>query len=612
MLATGAHVKIGTKEFRLAFGGQEAPYAYSLNPTGEEVSFWLWDDWVGGEGNDAFDPNDPTVYDKGLTNPRVPGTLTSPPARSSAATATLSPVPNTALHAIAGGRLYVITEAVSSTATSYWYYTTDLATPDEKADSGWHSAIDKITAVTSDGADIYLAGFDNATEDFEIRQIRGVDASTSNIRNYTGTGNTSPIVGMGVLGNQLYYFNGNKLFYRKISDGTGATQQVARTLFSGAGSLTINSNWWAGMVSGDGALYFFNATEGKSTVYEARRNGAVNEMWNMPSGFTAKDIVYQSGSIVLVGEYSGSAALFGMSTVARQPIFLGFIRYGDSVNPYILGTGYGSEVLISEKNTNTAAKQFIYDIGQDQLSQLDTITHTSGSIWSVGTFLNKRFALVEDGQDLTVYSWGIDDVPSTTVDGRMESGAWDMELPEDEKQLDGIHVLSNANATKQVTVYYQDNEDGTWTSAGTAVTGFHNYLAVSDANSTVKFRTLRLRIDTVAGAKVYGVSVRYRVNTYEEAWELLLDLTDEVIDDTRPRRKRDSQNKGWQLRDYIRDIADNKTVVTFLDGAKYPQDAGDDPNKYSTHTVVIDIPVDRIERPGEGTMLARLRSVAVN
>jgi hypothetical protein len=187
-----------------------------------------------------------------------------------------------------------------------------------------------------------------------------------------------------------------------------------------------------------------------------------------------------------------------------------------------------------------------------------------------------------------------------------------MDLPEDEKQLDGFHVLSNANSTRTVDVYYQDNEDGVWTSAGTATTGFHNYLAVSNASSTVKFRTLRFRVDPKVGAEVYSVSCRYRVNSYEETWELLLDLSDEEVDQTRGRRRRSHQDKGWQLRDYIRDIADNKAVVTFLDGAKYPQGEGDDPDKYSTHTVVVDIPSDQLVRPGEGTMSVRLRSVTPN
>jgi hypothetical protein len=318
--------------------------------------------------------------------------------------------------------------------------------------------------------------------------------------------------------------------------------------------------------------------------------------------------------LVVTGEYLNNAAAYGMSTVTRQPYFLGFIRYGETLNARIIGAGYGTEVVIAERDaSSTGGKVFVYDVGQDVLSQLDGLSHTSGKCHSVGSFLDKRIAVVEDGVDLNVYYWETDDTPSTTVNGRMESSVWTFDLPEDEKQLDGFHVLSDANGTKQVTVYYQDNEDGTWTSAGTAATGFHNYLQVSTNSATVKFRSLRVRVDPIAGAKVFAVSARVRPNTYEESWELLLDLSDEQVDEPRSRRRRSDQDRGWQLRDYIRDIADDKTVVAFLDGARYPAGDGDDPDKYSTHSsVVVDIPVDRLQRAGEGQMLVRLRSVGTN
>ena len=609
MLASGAHVKIGTKEFRLAFGQQDQrAYDYALDSTGAEAVFWPFDDWSGGEGNKVYDPNDEMVYHQGLVNPRIPGILTTPPTRASVS-GNPTTAQNAAFAVAAGGRLYVIGAGFNAGSTDY-FYTTDFSSLTTTTDAGWNAAIDRVTAVCTDGVTIYICGGDDASGDFQIREMQGVDATKSTQRSYANS-NAKPIIGMGVLGNYLYYWNGNKLRWRKRSDGTSATE-YDRTLGSGLTGQTYQTDYWGGMVNGDSALYFFVATEGQTQVWETRQRGDTAPFWDLPNGFTGKAIAYQSGAVIIVGEYQNNAAVFGMSAISRQPLFLGFVRLGSSISPEVAGAGFGSEVIFADPALASGGKVFIYDIGQDAFSQLDEVTLSSGAAWTAGTFANKRYICAENNDDCYLYYWATDDTPSTSVDGRMETGAWDFDLAEDEKQLDGFHVLSDANSTKTVDVYYQDNEDGVWTSAGTATTGFHNYIQVSNASSTVKFRTLRYRVDPKAGASVYSVSARVRVNTYEETWTLLLDLTDEVVDDPRPRRRRANQDKGWQLRDYIRDIADDKTVVTFLDGAKYPAGDGDDPNKYTTHTVVVDIPSDQLTNVGEGYMTVRLRSVATN
>lgn len=607
MLASGAHVKIGTKEFRIAFS-EEGAYTYSQETLEPEIQFWRLQDWSGGEGNDVFDPDDPTVYHQGNTNPRLPGILTSPPIRGDDSFGSSSLFAHTV---VSGSQVWVIGGTVQASSSTY-YRSSDFETWDDEVDSGWNAAVEQITAVCSDGTNIFLAGFDSATNDF---QIRAVAASTtaktiSAIRSF-GDSNTAPIIGMGVLGDFLYYWNGQKLRYRKIANGTGATEHDLRSFSFGLGDLTWRTDYWGGMVQGDGSLYFFTSTESFTKVFEVTKKQKATEIWTLPTGFTAKSMAWQAGALILVGDYLGTSGFYVLSTVTRQTSF-NFVRLGSTVDLEIAGPGYGQEVILSEANMGSAGKIFVYNIAFDQLSQLDEVTHTSGVVGGAGVFKENRYIALTDGSDLNVYYWDVDESPSTTVTGRAESGVTDMGNPQDEKQLDGFHVLSDANSTKTATVYYQDNEDETWTSAGTATTGFHNYLTVSNASSTVKFRTLRVRVDTTAGVRVYDVAVRYRVNTYEETWELLLDLTDESVDQTRGRRRRSDEDRGWQLRDYIRDIADDKTVVTFLDGAKYPQADGDDPDKYSTHTVVVEIPVDQVDKPGEGLMLVRLRSVSTN
>jgi hypothetical protein len=614
MLASGAHVKIGDYEFRLALD-QDQPYTYSLQPLSEEVTYWLMDDWSGGEGNTVYDPTDDTVYHTGLVNPRKPGQLTTPPTRANQADTSLSPAPETALTAIAGGSLIIVTEAVSSGSTHYYHTTGVTTNTTQLADTGWNTAIDSITAICTDGGNVYMFGYDAASTDYQCRYMDGAPVATSSLINLNSS-NQVPIVGCGVLGDYLYYTNGNSIKYVKISDNAAApatSPTVATTMGTGLSGLTYGTHYWAGMCDGDGALYAFRSSESYTKIWEITETSAPVEIWTMPLGFTAKDIKYQNGALLVLGDYGGESALWGFSTVSRQPMFLGFIGYGDGVQADVLGNGAGNEVLIMESSTASADGQsWIYDIGQDAFSQLDDFTWASGTIGSCGTFKGYRYAAAQNGTDMRLYYWTDDNTSDTTVDGRMESAAWDFDLPEEEKQLDGFHVLSDANGTKTVQVYYQDDEDGTWTSAGTATTGFHNYLQVSDASGTVNFRTLRVRVDPKTGATVYAVSARVQVNTYQEEWQLILDLTDEEVDRAGDRRRRDSQYKGWQLRDYLHTLATNKTVVTFLDGARYPAREGDDPDKYSTHTVTVTVPADIITKAGEGYMVARLKSVVTN
>ena len=69
--------------------------------------------------------------------------------------------------------------------------------------------------------------------------------------------------------------------------------------------------------------------------------------------------------------------------------------------------------------------------------------------------------------------------------------------------------------------------------------------------------------------------------------------------------------RGWQKRVALRDIADNKATVVFLDGVPYPHEKqGSLPLKVNTHSVNLEILSDQITEEGEGTMLVRLTSAA--
>ena len=616
MLASGAHIDLDGTTFQIAFA-EERAYAYTLENKETQPVFWLMNDWSGGEGNDVFDPEDPTVYHKGLVNSRRPGILTSPPTRAVLTTASLSPAPNIGLSAVAKGRLYLIGEQVTSGETSYWY-TTDYASFVEVEDDGWDTDIETITAVCTDGEGVYIAGYDSATNGFAIRRLNSTFSQQDiRILNSGDDEAIGRIIGMGVINDTLFYWTGARLFRRAIhvegGADSGADEFQVRKIGPIAFTMTYGTDYWGGLVNAEGSLYFFVSTEGRTILYQTTRAGVTNEIWYMQGGFTGKSIGYQSGAVLIAGEYLGQAAVYAMGTVSRQQMFLGYLRYGETLSPEIVGNGFGSEVIIAEKDVGSGGKLFVYDVGLDAFSELDEITHTSGELWSVGTFKNRRYAVVEDGTDLNLYSWTADSSPSTAVDGVMESGVYDFDTPEDEKQLDGFHVLSDADGDKDFNIEYQLDEDGVWLEA-TAEVGneFHEYQQLTTASATVKFRALRLRVTAINGCTVYSVSTRARINTYIETWEILIDLTDETVEDQPSRRRRDRSDRGYQQRDRIRQLATTKDAVLFKDGARYPASDRDNPDQYSQHLVNVDIPIDTLDRPGEGFMLVRLTSVDVN
>ena len=179
MLASGAHVKIGDKEFRVKFD-IEGAYNYSLNTLGEQVDYWLMDDWSGGEGGDSYDPLDETVYYQGLVNPRKPGVLTTPPARTTTSSSTPTYAPYFSKSVVSDGALWLIGSAVDTSGFTHYAYTTDYSSISYKtgdtSGSAWNTAVDTIVAAASDGSDLYLVGQDNRgatpSYNYEIRRLQ--------------------------------------------------------------------------------------------------------------------------------------------------------------------------------------------------------------------------------------------------------------------------------------------------------------------------------------------------------------------------------------------------------------------------------------------------------
>jgi hypothetical protein len=602
-LASGGDIKIGDYEFDLDenveehYGHELVPVVVQQGPQTivgierqaltEPNLYWGYDDWSGGEGNTVYDPEEPEVYHTGKVNPRTPGYVTAPPTRASA-TVTAEAAPTDAWTTAAGGSLWVVTNNAVDAATgegSVWY-TTDLTNFTVKAVTlaAWTTS-DIATAVTSDQKYLYVATVNGANR--EIHRLDTSAGTTTWVSAVAG----QKYAGLAYFLGKIYGWTGQQLWE---FDGTATvpiTQAATNKVFSTL-SDALPTTFYADIVAAETSLVMFIASEGETQVYEYKDTVGRN-IWNPPRGFTAKAIAHSLGVIYLAGLYNQKAALFAMSLVSRQPIFLGYIRESDTLAQdvaEITGT-HGAQVLLSE---NTQRVFYIYDAELDALSELDELT--AGTPRSVITFKDRKAAVVTDGTTtVTVYNWTLDNNPSGTW--QFDTPVYDFGLPQEDKVLLGVHITSEAlGAAETITVSYNLDEAG-WTATTALESGSVNYVSISTTATTKSFRQLRIRIAGTGAAKLFSFVVRAQVKAYEETWDLALKIRDEV-----PRARVDGrQVDAPVLRDYILSNYTTKSLLTFLDGYRKGE------NDYSTHTVVIDGIRDIIERNGEGAMMVRLR-----
>jgi hypothetical protein len=172
----------------------------------------------------------------------------------------------------------------------------------------------------------------------------------------------------------------------------------------------------------------------------------------------------------------------------------------------------------------------------------------------------------------------------------------------EQKILCGFHVTQDPGiAAGTGTVYYQDDEDGTWTSAGTWAAGSkHTYIDVSSSN--VKFRTLRVRVDGASGSRLLSLTARTYLTTQQRAWQMKLKLKNERQGDRPTKRSKPAH----ALRTNLHALASDGGAVTFLNGFRFPHKGGS-ADGYTTHTVIVESVEDRIDSGAEGVATVVLR-----
>lgn len=694
MLASGAHVKIGSYEFLLDEGADaegtfpEPHYVHKRpslfsnrtgliqgQPGAEDVRperlVWSFTDWSGGAGSRTFDLQEPNVYDYARgTNTRIRGQIQGRPSRTRTEVTR-----DTTTHT--GDVRTPVRMAIGNNAL--WVGGDNNFLSYQEAGAAWSQVSDAninlattedITAMAGDASHIYYAATDDTSTDFRVlrRQVATAGASTV-VVNYT-TGTNNDVMDMVIKDGKLYTFRYNLLEEWDLSQALPLT---ARSNFWGVGdnslgisdapllsiaSGLIHSYTSASMVVAGGSIFVLATLyDSDTTLYEFNGDG-FSAIWKPPPGVILRKMALANGTLIMVGSrgglgYDGWAELWGMPISDRVPRFLG--------NP---GRTEGLALQLTQANalngeqvvfgSGLQGHYFIYDTVKDAWSSFDilntsymTATDATPSIpgtMASNTYGSNDAACFEGKVYISVQkAWGTATTDSNLSDtsailmleykddeaGNLQASTTtasaitvltsprhDFNIPYQQKLLMGFNVTYDALTTGQsFQIEYNLDNSGSWTSAGTvdynhadAAKG-RTYVAVSSTASTVKFTRMRWRI-TLTGARVsstnykppivYDVAAEALMSGYEETWDLLLRIKDEGGSTRRSK----GSFKGSQLRDFILDTAASQTVVSFLDGYRYQN-----PGSYTTHSVIVEDPIDKIHRNGESSLRVTLRKI---
>jgi hypothetical protein len=620
-LASGADVGIGAYEFMLATDDDDEGYEWMLeNLYGDEaeiegtegkktanknILFWGYDNWIGGDGLRYWDPDQKERWWSGNANPRIPGAITATPTRSQATTITTAGSPPQAFFSIASGRVWYLADEGGwySTDGTTWTENTDVATE--------LPANYNITAVASDGDKVYIAASDGSSN-----AIWTVDSDSAVSDFWNGSSSFNSVTAMAIRDQYLYAWTGAWLLR---FDTQAATIPITATHTQAAvfkpralgGGASASSD----MVTADNTVVFMRSTVGETTLFEYKLDPSTNKLagrtfWNMPTGFTGRKLCYSSGIIYVIGDYNDKVGLWGYSNVNRQPLFLGYVGEANSVNSVrCMAPSYGAQILLGVEN-GTSAYVYVYDAEEDAFSQLDERTIAAdGTLHAVITYKNRRLSAAAATTSSKINRWILDtDTPAGTWE--WTSSAHDFGYPQDEKVLLGFHVVADPSiAAGTIDLDYQIDETGTWVDSGTdtAAGSKHTYMTISDGSSTVKFRTLRFRMNGSSGARCFSVYARAYINSKQEVWRLKLDLRNEPGTTRKPSNR---ASAALKLRDNLRTLATAGNVVTFKDGTRKRRKSSTADTGYTSHTVLVEFPKSSVDSGREGTCEVILRSVA--
>ncbi len=530
MLTSGSDVKIGAYEFDLEWSAEE-PYAHNYESlysdqqdiigldaktANPNVLLWTHDDFAGGGELKYYDPEQGDSYWFANANPRIRGAITSPP-NTGGSTATLTTTSTTEWHHVqTGGKMW-------AGAGRDLFYSSDGITWAQWNSTALFAAGYTIHGITHDGYFPWVWA-DNGTT-VKIRKITSTTTETAAVSDITNSFRT---YGAAMLEGKVYFWTGKQLLQfdstATLPITYAADPNVVHEPFDPNATGTYN----AGIAASENSVVYFTASAGATHVFEYRFISATAEfvprpIWTPSVGFTASHIKCSMAVVYLLGDYTDQLALMGMSLVNREPLFLSYIGQaygGDGTALFSRGlwASYASQMLILIDD-GTTSYIFVYDAELDSMSSLDKLTiATHGTAYSVGTFKNKRVTFGNKADTTARFRyWGQDfDTPSGAW--TWVSSAYHMGYPMDEKLLFSFQVTQDPTIVAgTVQLEYQIDESGSWVSAGTTAAGA-KYTNFDVSSTNAKFRMLRLRLTGASGARMFSVTVRAYINSYQETW----------------------------------------------------------------------------------------------
>ena len=620
------HVKLGSYKYRLATNSDDQHYSARLVPLNisnaqvvqssdpkydlrPDTAVWEMTDWSGGEGTKKFDNETGNQYDLSynIDALHTPGSIRLSNAVEAAG------INRTGTLVKASDKLFHFSSSDDTIGT----YSGNLAnTTWDEQDAGTISDSDYFgVRGDGDGKYIYMpigslndiyryephATYTNDMADTD----KWVDADSQAVFD-------RPLV---KIGNKIFvvHLDGTKISVVEYSTTATPTVSPTEIFVAYEGNLDAGSN--QGIVCrGDNELFVCVRTKaGESILYRITPASALGEAFGTEvgrfPGFSVDCIWYASGVLLLAGTSTTTG-------VDKRTIY------------YVKGTELGSFGLIRQDATFTDAKL----ITSTDASRMDRTfflapTGSASNYWTLFTidlltgaiFGGPEFSAVRDPNSVvdflgrTFVSENKGSASTQTyrtastyaTSGELITAVHDFDIGE-EKTLMSIRLDTEPlPANTAVQVYYQDDQDGTWTSAGTYDTdsGTGTTFKISTDSASVKFKNLQLKIklttsDATATPVVRSVQVRCTPTEYVREWDMLLDISDEDA------QAQGRAFTGSQLIDYIKAEATNENIIQFDNGYETPS-AG----SYDEHDVMIREYNINLTSAGQGVANIKVREV---
>jgi len=481
VLASGGDLKIGAYEFFLFDDGSQPAYTYNPESLYSEeqgiqglegtktanpnVLVWTIDDFAGGGETKYFSDIIPDVYWFGKCNPRIRGSVTSPPTQAQTTVTLTATSPTEWYTTKVQGNIW------AGAGRDVFYSSDSGVTWTQHGPAALFAAGYNVNGMCHDGDKPWVSASNGTTR--RVVRIDSTTASTTAVSDVTSAART---FGMAWLEGKVYLWTGGQLYeydaqatlpitHRDITSNANPANKVY------APATATPTSFNAGIVASDTSVVFFTASGGQTLVYEYKYNAATNvfvgrKIWEPSEGFNATKIAYSMGVVYLLGDYGDQTALMGMSLINREPLFLSTVGLpyssdvGGTLTPRALAGSYGSSV-IGACDDGTTTYYFVYDAEIDSFSELDQRTIAAdGTAYAVATVGKKRLSFANTASTTgRVNRWN-QDLETPAGGWGLTTVAHHINFPYDEKVLFSIQVVQDPSITAgTIQVEYRIDEE---------------------------------------------------------------------------------------------------------------------------------------------------------